>query len=74
MALFEPLRLLNFDFDVDLNLAFHSKTDPDSASQRMPIKADPDPASQIMQIHADPEPCLQPNDYQSAVRSVPELR
>ncbi len=37
---FEPIKLLNFYFHADPNLAFHSNADPDPASKN---KVDPDP-------------------------------
>jgi hypothetical protein len=33
MAHYEPPQILNFDFDADLDPAFHSDVDPDPASQ-----------------------------------------
>jgi hypothetical protein len=38
--LFQPLKLLNFDFNVDPDPAFHSNSDSDAASKN---NADPDP-------------------------------
>ncbi len=39
---FEPLKLLNLDFNADPDPAFHSNADPDPASKN---NADPDPES-----------------------------
>ncbi len=33
---FEPLKLMNFDFNADLDQAFHSNADPDPAGIRNP--------------------------------------
>jgi hypothetical protein len=49
LLFFEPLKLLNFYFNVGPDPAFHSNADPE-----------PDPALKILLIHADPDPqpCL----------------
>jgi hypothetical protein len=38
-SVFEPLKFLNFDFNADPDLAFHSNVDPEPASKN---NADPD--------------------------------
>jgi hypothetical protein len=66
---FEPLKLLQFDFNADPDPAFHSNTDPETAVH---TNTDPDPA---FQTNADPDPqlCAPLNRFDGSKKCVPTV-